>query len=244
MNIALIPARSGSKRLPGKNIRNLNGLPLIYYAIESAISAGVFSEIIVSTDSEEIALLAKKFGADVPLLRPHEISLDNSPDIAWVEHALKTMVQTSADKIENIAILRPTNPLRTGKTISTAMNFFRSNSWADSLRAMEKTFKHPGKMWILNENNLATPFLQQRKGEIPTHDCPTQLLEKIWIQNASLEIIKKDTIISQKSISGGKIIGFEMPWPEGYDVNDLTDFEFLEHLISKNPKLLSSRTEL
>ena len=237
-NIALIPARSGSKRLPSKNIRKLKGLPLIHYSIQSAISSGVFSEIIVSTDSEEIGLIARHCGAEVPLLRPAEISLDNSPDIEWVLHAMNHMIKTPSDEIESITILRPTSPLRTGKTISAALNYFHSVGLADSLRAMERTFKHPGKMWLVDEAMLAKPFVQQQKGIIPTHDSPTQALQKLWIQNASLEIMKRDTVLLKKSISGDVILGYEMPGYEGYDVNSLLDFEFLEYLVSKYPELL------
>ena len=93
--IALIPARSGSKRLPGKNIKNLNGVPLIAYSIKSALNSKLFTEVIVSTDSQEIAEIAVHWGASVPVLRPPEYASDTSPDIEWVSHSIENMVITS-----------------------------------------------------------------------------------------------------------------------------------------------------
>jgi N-acylneuraminate cytidylyltransferase len=238
LNVALIPARSGSKRLPSKNIKLLNGLPLIYYTITSAINSNKFSEIIVSTDSKEIASLSRQFGATASILRPTDISADTSTDIEWVEHALKYMVQTPVSLIDFVAILRPTSPLRKSSTISKALDTLSVNPWADSLRAMDRTFKHPGKMWLVDERRSARPYLEQAEGRTPTHDSPTQSLQEVWIQNASLEIVRVATLIEKKSISGKSILAFEMPEFEGYDINNKEDFEYLEYLIDKRPELL------
>lgn len=238
MNIALIPARSGSKRLPGKNIKLLKGKPLIYYTIKVALETKLFSEVIVSTDSEEIADIAKIFGANVPMLRPSELATDSSTDIEWVIHAINFMVKIPHGEINSVSILRPTNPLRTSATIIKALKILESDSWADSIRAMEITNKHPGKMWVLNEEKKAYPYLDQTDEIIPTHNKPTQLLQTLWIQNASLEIIKFKSLMSTKSISGKNVLGFEMPRLEGFDINTEEDFEFLQFLISTNPYLL------
>ena len=236
--IALIPARSGSKRLPGKNIKNLNGVPLIAYSIKSALNSKLFTEVIVSTDSQEIAEIAVRWGASVPALRPPEYARDTSPDIEWVFHSIENMVSTPRDSVECIAILRPTNPLRTADTIIRAFNIFQEQSWADSLRAMEITNKHPGKMWKLGENNQALPFLNQNTEVVPTYDRPTQSLEKLWVQNASLELFRLSAFLKTKTISGRKILGFDMPNLQGYDINTQLDWDFLEYLISINPELL------
>ena len=89
--VAFIPARSGSKRVPGKNVRPLAGHPLIAYSIAAALDSGIFSAVVVSTDSEEIAEIARHYGADVPFLRPVEFAGDTSPDIEWLEHALTAL---------------------------------------------------------------------------------------------------------------------------------------------------------
>jgi CMP-N-acetylneuraminic acid synthetase len=238
MNVALIPARAGSKRLPNKNIKLLNGKPMLSYSVISAIESGLFTEVIVSTDSEEIAAVARNYGASVPMLRPREYAEDFSCDIDWVKHALKFLVQNPLDKVEYVAILRPTSPLRRKITMVKALQSLEENPWADSLRAMQLTDKHPGKMWTLNSENRAIPYLDQTHENPPTHDRPTQSLQQLWIQNASLEIARLRAILETNSISGRSVLGFEMPGLEGFDVNSKMDFEFLEFLVSKNKELI------
>lgn len=238
MNIALIPARSGSKRLPDKNIKLLNRKPLIYYTIKAALDTNLFTEVIVSTDSQEIADIAKNCGATVPLLRPSEFATDSSSDIEWISHAIDSMVKTPKKNIDSVSILRPTSPLRTSETIAKALKLLESTSWADSLRAMEITDKHPGKMWVLNKEKKAHPYLDQTGEAIPTHNKPTQSLQTLWVQNASLEIIKFKSLILTKSISGNNVLGYEMPGLEGFDINTQQDFEFLEFIVHRNPHLL------
>src|SRR5262245_51132771 len=114
--VALIPARSGSKRVPDKNIRMLAGHPLIAYTIFAARKSGLFSSIIVSTDSEQYAEISRSYGAEVPFLRPAELSGDSSPDIAWLEHMFKQLGMQGR-QFDCFSILRPTSPFRTPATI-------------------------------------------------------------------------------------------------------------------------------
>ena len=237
-NIALIPARYGSKRLPGKNFKLLKGFPLISYTISTSLNSGLFEEIIVSTDSEHIAEVAIQFGATVPILRPNEIALDSSTDIQWINHALSEMVKTPLNEVNFVAILRPTNPLRTSKTICKALDFLESHPWADSLRGMQPASQNPGKMWIVDSNQEAFPFLPQIKGSTPTHDQPTQLLPKVWVQNASLEIVKMKALLETNSISGKRILSFELPGREGFDINTQEDWDVLESILIKEKDLL------
>ena len=220
-------------------MKRLLNKPLIAHSIEHAIASKIFTEIIVSTDSEDIASIARDYGASVPILRPENFASDSSPDIEWVLHALDNMVSIDKDKIEFMALLRPTNPLRSSSTIVKALDLLKHNTWADSLRAMEITNKHPGKMWILDQNLSATPFLDQKNNDTPTYNSPTQSLGNVWVQNASLEWARVKRVIETRSISGNRVLGFEMPGLEGFDVNSQEDWDFLEFLLAKNPKLLS-----
>ena len=238
VNVALIPARSGSKRLPHKNVKLLNGVPLLAYTIRTAINCGLFTEVIVSTDSPEIACIAKQWGAKVPKLRPEEFATDWSSDIEWVMHAITELVSTPSSSLDKISILRPTNPLRQSSSIKEAMQRLNDCEWADSIRAMEPIDKHPGKMWILNEVNHASPFLNQSSEIIPTYNRPTQSLQKLWVQNASLEIARLTSIIRTQKISGDNVMGFELPSFQGFDINTQLDWDFLEYLLAKNPTLL------
>lgn len=238
VDIALIPARQGSERLPLKNIKKLNGAPLIAYSIQSALKSEKFNEVIVSTDSPEIATIALEWGARVPSLRPTQFSGSLSPDIEWVRHAIDNLIETPKEKIGCVAILRPTSPLRTSSTIKCAMEEFKRNTWADSLRAMEVTFIHPGKMWRVNKEMEAIPYLDQSNEVIPTHSRPTQSLEQLWVQNASLEITRLSSLIHSNSISGGRVMGFEMPELEGFDVNTPMDWQLLEFLAREHPQMI------
>lgn len=228
----------GSKRILKKNIRPLNGIPLIAYTIQAAKESDCFTEIIVSTDSEEIAEIAVRWGASVPLLRPKNLAVDMSVDFDWIRHCIDSMVRTPFSKINYLALLRPTSPLRRGSTIADAIEFLTANPWADSLRAMEITDKHPGKMWQLSADFLAIPYLNQENEVIPTHNRSTQSLQQLWIQNASLEIIRFSSLLETGSISGRKVIGYKMPGHEGFDLNTELDWDLLQVLIARNPEIL------
>src|SRR5262245_20477732 len=104
--VGLIPARAGSKRVPNKNVRVLNGHPLLAYSISAALDSGVFGKVLVSTESPEIAELARRYGADVPFLRPAELAGDKSPDIEWVQHTLREL-QQRGEHYDCFSILRP-----------------------------------------------------------------------------------------------------------------------------------------
>jgi CMP-N,N'-diacetyllegionaminic acid synthase len=238
MNIAFIPARIGSKRLPRKNIKLLNGIPLIAYAIYSSNMSGEFSQVIVSTDSEEVAEIAIKWGASVNQLRPSELATDKSADNEWLQHELKILSNEILSETDLIGILRPTNPLRSSNTIRSAVELLTNTPKADSIRAMQITDKHPGKMWRVNEDGLAHPYLDQSMEIIPTHNRSTQSLETLWVQNASLEIVRKRSFLDTGSISGNSVLGFEMPNYEGFDINTQEDWSYLEYLIHKHPNLL------
>ena len=125
-NVALIPARSGSKRVVNKNITPLNGHPLIAYSIVSAIESKIFDQVVVSTDSEEIKNISEYYGANVPFIRPSEYSQDKSPDILWVKHALDFFKEIK--NYEFFSIIRPTSPFRKPETIKRAFKLFLNSS--------------------------------------------------------------------------------------------------------------------
>lgn len=152
-------------------------------------------------------------------------------------HAVNRLVQSKREEIDCLAILRPTSPLRTPSTIRNAMQTFNDNQWADSLRAMEVTHLHPGKMWRVDSNYEASPYLDQSKEKTPTHNLPTQSLERVWVQNASLEITRLRSLMDWKSISGRRVLAYEMPGFEGFDLNNPVDWKFLEFLAQERPEI-------
>jgi N-acylneuraminate cytidylyltransferase len=236
-NFALIPARGGSKRIPNKNIKPFAGRPLIAHSINAAQESGIFERIFVSTDNIEIAEIAKQYGAEVPTMRPIEFATDTSPDVDWIAHSVHEWEIPSEG---TLTILRPTSPLRKPGTIKSAVQALRDASWADSLRAMQLVSEHPGKMWRISSGNEAIPFMEQNGRLIPTHSSPTNTLEEIWVQNASLEVVKAETILNKKSLAGDRILKFEMPGLEGFDLNTLSDWDYLEFLIHSDSSLIST----
>ena len=175
--VAFIPARQGSKRVPGKNIRVLRGHPALAYSIAPALASGVFDAVIVSTDSEEIAAIARHYGAEVPFLRPAAFAADTSPDIEWLEYTIAELARVGR-AWDAFSLLRPTSPFRTADTIRRAWGRFTTQQGADSLRAVEKCAQHPGKMWIVDGDRMS-PLLPSRPGTQPAHSTPYQALPPV-----------------------------------------------------------------
>jgi len=229
--VALIPARSGSKRVPGKNIRRLGSHPLLAYTVAPAIESGVFTRVIVSTDSEETADIARHYGADVPFLRPAALSGDVSPDIEWIEHLLKALA-SGGESYDCFSLLRPTSPFRTADTIRRAWNEFRREDGVDSLRAIERCKQHPGKMWVVRGRRML-PLLPFGPKEQPWHSSQFQSLPEVFVQNASLEIAWSRVVLDERTIAGQTIVPFVTDEREGFDINDEWDWWMAEEVLRR-----------
>ena len=228
--IALIPARSGSERIKNKNILNFFGHPLLAYSIKSAIKSKIFDKVLLSTDSQKYANIAKKYGAEVPFLRPKKISKSTSNDFEWISYTLKKLEKNN-EKFTHFFILRPTNPLRSYDTIRKAWNLFKKKS-PDSLRAVERVKQHPGKMWI-KDRNLIKPLLNFRIKNQPSYNNQIKILPNVLIQNASLEISKTTILKKYKTITGKKILPFFTSPTEGLDINYPEDLINIKNKIHK-----------
>lgn len=228
--VALIPARAGSKRVPGKNVRPLVGHPLLAYTIAAARDSGVFGAVVVSTDSPAIADVALHYGAEVPFLRPAEMSGDLSPDIEWVRHALGGL-ERAGRSWDCFSLLRPTSPFRRAETIHRAWRRFGAAQGIDSLRAVEPCRQHPGKMWVVQGERM-TPLLAGGPTDPPWHSTPYQALPRVYVQNASLEIARRQTVNDTASIAGRTVLPFFTEGYEGFDVNEPRDWWYAEHLLN------------
>lgn len=227
--VALIPARSGSKRVADKNIRPLAGHPTIAYTIAAALQSEVFSAVMVSTDSEKYAKVARKYGAEVPFLRPIEMAGDHSPDIDWIEHAL-AQLKNLGQEYDCFSILRPTSPFRLPETIRRAWEQFIAEDGVDSLRAVEKCHEHPGKMWIVRGKRMM-PLLPFGPVELPWYSTPYQALPEVYKQNASLEIAYTRVVFEGRTIAGNVLMPFFTEGYEGFDVNHPYDWQLAEELV-------------
>lgn len=228
--LALIPARAGSKRIPNKNIKLLAGKPLIAYTIECAKKSKYINRIVVSTDSEDIASVARQYGAEVPFLRPKEISQENSTEMQFFEHALDWFSKNENYEPDLIVLLYPTSPFRKPESIDKAIEEMLKHPEADSLRSIKLCSEHPYKMWTI-ENGYLKPFVKSENSNI--HTFSYQLFPKVYIQNASIYITKPSTIKNKKSPVGDIVVPFVMEEIESLDINTPLDFKFAEMLIKE-----------
>jgi N-acylneuraminate cytidylyltransferase len=224
--IAIIPARRGSKRLPGKNMAILNGKPLLQYAIESAMP-DVFDTVVVSSDWDDCLDLARKMGVEA-LKRPAEICQDTSHDFEFVKHALEAYPGHGV-----FAILRPTSPFRTRETVVRAVLLFFAHD-RDSMRAVESVKQHPWKMWtVVMSASRMFPYERVYNEGIPAYDLGTQTFPKVYAQNGCLHIAKADVITRFGNVSGDHIAPFFTHGLEGWDINEPMDLEFAEFIMKK-----------
>jgi CMP-N,N'-diacetyllegionaminic acid synthase len=234
--VALIPARAGSERVPGKNVRPLAGHPLLAYSIAAARESGLFEQVVVSTDSDEIASVATRYGAEIPELRPAALGTATSPDIEWVQHMLSVLPD-----YELFSLLRPTSPFRGAKTIRRAWDLFiAQDPPADSIRAVELTRQHPGKMWVL-DGDLMRPLLDQTPGEVPTHSRQYKSLPEVYVQNSSLEIAWT-RITAVGEIAGQRVMPFFTEGHEGLTIDYEEDWVLAERLVESGEAVLPEAT--
>lgn len=240
--VALIPARAGSKRIPGKNTRLLAGKPLIAWTIQAALESGVFADVTVCSDDAETRKMAWGYGANT-YERSAETARDESPDIEWLReyHFVKGVPAVGYNAF---AILRPTSPFRTSDTIQRAYKQFERNE-AHSLRAMQPVREHPGKMWTIEGAGYpAKPVLEMVWPDGPWHSLPTQRLPKVYVQNASLEMAWSYVIPAFGTISGRKVAPFFTEGYEGFDLNTEDDWREAERLIEQGTVALPSLARL
>lgn len=216
--------------MPGKNVRPLGGHPVLAYTIVPALESGLFESVIVSTDSEEIAGIARHYGAEVPFLRPPQFAGDTSPDIEWLEYTLVEL-KRSGRQWDCFGLLRPTSPFRTAATIRRAWSRFVAQAGVDSLRAVEKCAQHPAKMWIVDGDRM-TPLMPSAPGTQPSHSTPYQALPPVYVQNASLEIAWTRVVFEGRTIAGNVLTPFLTEGYEGFDINDPHDWMIAERLIA------------
>lgn len=227
--IALIPARSGSKRISHKNIRLLGSHPLLAYSVRAAIESGIFDSVVCATDNSDYAAIARHYGAEVPFLRSIDISTDISPDIEWVEWMLSALKQLGQE-YDVFSILRPTSPFRKAETIRRAWDQFLSSQGIDSLRAVEKCTQHPGKMWVVRGSQMI-PLLPLGNENQPWHSSQYAALPEVYVQNASLEIAWTRVVFDGRTIAGDIVAPFFTTGDEGLDVNTEFDWWKAERLL-------------
>ena len=233
--VGFVPARSGSERVPQKNVRELAGHPLLAYAIETALQSGVFARVVVSTDSEEIAEIARWYGAEVPFLRPPEYATATSPDIEWLAFTLERLEES----YDLFAIVRATNPFRGPDVVRRGLEQLLATPEADSIRAVELVKQHPGKMWVLAEDGpTMTPLLDQSHLDVAWHAGQYQALPPVYSQNSALEIAWTRVVAETGTREGHVLTPFLTESLEGFNVDDEDDWERAERLLASGAATL------
>ena len=221
--IALIPARSGSKRIPNKNIKELAGHPLIAYTVQAAKDAGIFDRIIVSTDSHLIGGIAMQYGAKYI---PRNSEYRDGPHFPWI---IELAIRRGGLAEDSFALLFPTNPFRTGETIKKAWLTFVDYEIASSLISIKQVKEHPWKMWDSTQLPHIFPILGEDE---KLYNLPSEKLGNIYVQNANFRIFKYETLMKGDEL-GNYILGYETTMPEALDINDEYDWMLAETLIEK-----------
>ncbi len=226
--LAIIPARGGSKSIPKKNILNLGGYPLIAYSIAVAKLSRLIDRIIVSTDSKEIAEIAKKYGAEVPFLRPKQLATDNARDIGFVKHALKWLKRNENFRPDYIVLLRPTTPLRNFRIVDKAILEIIKDRKATALRSGHLFY--PAYKVFKNKKGYAEFFGKEDfKPGIEYQDFPRQKLPATYKANGYVDILLPKTIEKTGMLHGRKIKAFITG--EIADIDDLRDIKFAKQIL-------------
>lgn len=233
MNIlCLILARGGSKRIPDKNIRLLGGKPLISYTIECAKKSKYINRIIVSTDSDKIAEISIKAGAEAPFRRPSEISKENSTELEAFKHALNWLKENENYVPDLIVKLFSTSPFRKAESVDKAIELLLGDPRADSVRSVRLCSEHPHKMWKIAKNRNRLESFVPKESKLPeAHTLSYHLLPEAYIQNASIDVIRVSMLFSKNSIIGTEIIPLVMDEIESIDINMPLDFTLAETVL-------------
>lgn len=226
--IAIIPARSGSKGIKDKNIADICGFPLIAYSIMAAQMCREISRVIVSTDSEKYADIAKRYGAEVPFLRPKELSGSVSQDIEYLNHALQYLGETEGKVPEFVALLRPTTPIRDVALIQQAVGIIRENEAASAVVSVHDAKECPYKwMKIGKEGYLESPFYDMKPDDV---NLPRQSFDRLWIPDGYVDVLKAETILEEGCVYGERAVPFEIR----QEVVDIDNIEDLERIVNSD----------
>lgn len=228
--MALIPARGGSKGVPRKNIRSLGGFPLLAYSIAAAQQSKAISRVIVSTDDEEIAEIAKHYGAEVPFLRPAELAADTSGDFEWVSHAVNWLIEHEGKTPRYIAQLRPTTPLRDPALIDDAIEQFRAASDMTSMRSAHEASESPYKWFLLDkEGNMfhsLSPELDNEQSNAGRQSFPS-----VYVPDGYVDVLDAEYIVREGKLLGPRMMAYISPFC--LEVDTEGDIELLECFLER-----------
>ncbi|MBX2926538.1 MAG: acylneuraminate cytidylyltransferase family protein [Saprospiraceae bacterium] len=229
--LGVIPARGGSKGVPGKNIRILGNMPLIAHTIEAAGASKRLHKFIVSTDDKEIALIARQRGAETPFMRPAELATDSAKAIPVMQHALLQMEQIFGFQYDALIMLQPTTPFRTAEDIDNAIEMLELTGADSVISVVDVGGHHPARMKYINGGQLIDPpFCEAYENQ------PRQELTPVFIRNGAIYLTRRKTLMSG-SFKGKDCRALVMKPEQSVNIDSLLDFDFAAFLFSRKGSL-------
>ena len=204
--LAIIPARGGSKGIPRKNIRSFAGRPLIAYSIAAGLQANMVTRVIVTTDDEEIAEVARAWGAETPFLRPSELAQDGTLDLPVFQHALHWLARHENYHPQAIVHLRPTTPVRPADLVDRSISVLLAHPEADSVRGITPAHQNPFKMWLVDGEEKPIRPVTSVPGIEEPYNAPRQILPVAYTHTGLIDTIRPATILDLNSMSGRTIL--------------------------------------
>ena len=229
--ISVIPARGNSKSIKNKNIKLLNKVPLIKYSIDYSLRSSLINKTIVSTESQKIAKIANKYGAETPFLRNKKLSKDSTQDFPVMIDALLRCEKFYNTKFDLLVILRPTSPLRPKGLIEKSISLLRKNKNATSVRAVSSSNQHPFRQWKWKRNDkYIESFIPDNTYE--PYNMPRQKLPSSFWQTGDIEVVRRKTLIAG-SVSGNKVLPLIINHEDVFDIDTIKDFNKANKSVKK-----------
>lgn len=228
--LAFIPARGGSKSIPRKNIKLLGGVPLVAYSIAAGLKAKRVDRVIVSTDDDEIAEISRRWGAEVPFMRPAKFARDDTPDLPVFQHGLKWLAEHENYVPDIVVQLRPTSPFRPLGCVDRAVGILLNDKKADSVRGVVPSHENPYKMWRFDKSGYMNPLLKI-PGVAEPYNSPRQKLPRTHWQTGHIDVIRYATIMVKSSMSGDRILPIVFDPDYAVDIDTESDWNKAERMI-------------
>jgi CMP-N-acetylneuraminic acid synthetase len=231
--LAIIPARGGSKTIPKKNIRPLDGHPLIAYSIAAGHKSRQVTRVILSTDDEEIAEVARAYGGEVPFLRPADLARDETPDLPVFQHALNWLAEKEGYLPEAVVQLRPTSPIRPPDCVDRAISALLEHRGTDSVRSVIPSGQNPYKMWRLDPVTGRLEALLALDNVPEPYNAPRQLLPATYWQTGHVDVVRTATVLEKHSMTGEIILPLILDPRYATDIDGLFEWQFAEWLVEQ-----------
>lgn len=225
--LGVITARGGSKGIPGKNLKEIGGKPLIAYSIDAGNKSVLITDLIVSTDSREIAEVAKKYGVRVPFMRPSELSSDDVPHLPVMQHAIREMERENNMTYDYCVILQPTSPLRLPEDIDATLEKLISSGAESAVTVVQVVQGHPIKVKRLEGDRVLPYVIPEEEGK-RRQDFPVA-----FRRSGAVYAMRRDTIMEKNRLYGDHIVGYETPKERSIDIDEPVDLVVAEYMLGE-----------